>query len=281
MCNRSASQNLFLTGNLSGCRQRNITHYAQTLRPSKVYLPVRIFITMIYTRGFFKHKALRFDLPGKIDETFYLDIKKRISDNPHFKFESDVSLWDLYKGLFMVFLLTILSCIILVVFLQSGHQNIVFLFILFAIIIIGMRPSIYFGMLLFHFLKYRRAEKRFHADFKKAIAQSDHFPAFVGRFYVGRYSETALLNVYHFTSSIELIKEFVEAKDLASYVCIYKHSKGENYIVLSNSVEVIWFIEKHAGVVLLGPDNSVLQVVKQQVVFPFVYGNKKLKYLIV
>jgi hypothetical protein len=235
---------------------------------------------MIYTRGFFKHKALRFDLPGKIDKTFFLDIKKRISDDPHFKFKSEVNLWNLYKGLFIVFLFTIISCIIIFIIILLGQRNLVLIFISILIAAIGIRPSLYFCVLLFHFLKYRRTEKKFHADFKKAIAQSDYYLDFVDRFYVGHYSETTLINVYHFARSIELIKEFVWSKNLAFYVCIYKHSKGENYIVMSNSVEIIRYIEGQDSIHLMSPDDKVLQILKYQVEFPFVYGNKKLKFLI-
>jgi hypothetical protein len=235
---------------------------------------------MIYTRGFFKHKALRFDLPGKIDKTFYLDIKKRISDDPNFKFESEVNLWNLYKSLFIVFLFTTLSCVIIFVLILSDQRNLVLIFFLIVIVAVGIRPSLYFCMLLFHFLNYRRTEKKFHADFKKAIVQSDHFEDFVDRFYVGHYSETAPVNVYHFARSIDPIKEFVGSRNLASYVCIYKHSKGENYFVLSNSVEIIRFIEGQDSIYLVSPDDKVIQILKYQVEFPFVLGNKKLKFLI-
>jgi hypothetical protein len=235
---------------------------------------------MFYPRGFFKHRALRFDLPGKIDEPFYKEIKERLAVDPRFKFDSDVKLWDLYKGLFILFLLTIIACVVLAVLIFTHNTNAVLVVVSVLVAFIGIRPSIYFGLLLFHFLKYQRDEKRFYSDFKKAIASSEHFPQFIDEFYRGRYSETTQLTVYHLTRPLGPIKDFVESCGLAGYMCIYKHAKGDDYLVLSNSVEVIRFIERQQGVDRLSSNDQVLQVVKQQDFYPFVYGNKRLKHLI-
>jgi hypothetical protein len=137
---------------------------------------------MIFTKGLFKHRALRFDLPGKIDVPFYLDIKNRIADDPGFRFETDVYLWKLYSGLLILSLITWLAIVLLFVLVIVNLRNPVWLIICFVITVIGIRPSVYFGMLLFHFLKYRRDEKRFHADFSRAIAQSENFADFTNRF---------------------------------------------------------------------------------------------------
>ena len=235
---------------------------------------------MFYPRGFFTHKALRFDLPGKIDEPFYNDVKKRLVSDPHFEFDSDVKLWDHYKTLFILFLLTIGAFVVLAVLIFTNNTNPVLVAISVIVAFIGIRPSIYFGFLLFHFLKYQRDEKRFHSDIKRAIASSQHFPQFIDEFYRGRYSETTQLTVYHLSRPFDSLKDFVEISGLAEYTCIYKHAKGDDYLVLSNSVEVIRFIERQQGAVRLSSNDQVLQVVKQQVFYPFVYGNKKLKHLI-
>ena len=223
---------------------------------------------------------MRFDLPGKIDEAFYNDIKNRLAANPNFKFESDVKLWELYKVLFIVFLLSIAALFLLAGLIFTRNTNPILAFLSVLVAFIGVRPSIYFGLLLFHFLKYRRDEKRFHTDIKQAIASSQDFHQFTNGFNRGRYSETTLLNVYHLTQPLESIKDFVEGRGLAGYMCIYKHAKGEDYLVLSNSVEVIRFIESQRGVDRLAPNDYKLQVLKQQDFYPFVYGNKRLKHLI-
>ena len=235
---------------------------------------------MIYRWGFFKHKALRFDLPGKIDEPFYNDVKKRLAADPHFKFDSEVKLWDLYRSLSILFLLTIAAFIVLVGLIFAHNNNLVLVAVSVIVAFVGIRPSIYFGFLLYHFLKYQRDEKRFHTDFKRAIASSQGFPHFTDEFYRGRYSETTLLTVYHLIRPYRLLKDFVESCGLVEFICIYKHAKGDDYLVLSNSVEVIRFIEMQKEVDRLAPDDRVLQVIKQQNFYPFVYGNKKLKHLI-
>ena len=235
---------------------------------------------MIFTRGLFKHKALRFDLPGKIDEPFYLDIKDRIAKDPQFNFETEVDLWKLYKGLLILSLITVLAILLLFVSVLLNLLNPVWLFICLAVGIIGMRPSIYFCMLLFHFLKYRRDEKRFHANIRRAIAQSDNFADFADRFYSGGYSETAILRAYYFTQSFDAVKDFADGKGLTANLCIYKRAKGDNYIVLSNSAELITFIDRQEGVILVASNDLVMKVIKEQVVYPYVYGNKRLKYLI-
>ena len=235
---------------------------------------------MIFTRGLFKHKALRFDLPGKIDEPFYLDIKNRIAADPRFHFETEVHLWKLYKGLLILSLITGLAIVLLFVFIVVNLRNPVWLVIPLVVAVIGIRPSIYFGMLLFHFLKYRREEKRFHTDFSRAIAQSDNFEDFTDRFYSGRYSETSVLKAYYLSLAFGPVKDFAEDRTLAANLCIYKRAKGDNYIVLSNSVELISFIDRQEGILLVEPNDPVMKVIKEQVVYPYVYGNKRLKYLI-
>jgi hypothetical protein len=235
---------------------------------------------MIFTRGLFKHRALRFDLPGKIDEPFYLDIKNRIAENPGFRFETEVNLWKLYSGLLILSLITCLAIFLLFVLVVVNLRNPVLLIICLLIAVIGIRPSIYFGMLLFHFLKYRRDEKRFHCDFSRTISQSDNFADFTNRFYSGRYSETTTLKAYFLTMTLEPFRNLAEGKGLTSNLCIYKHGKGDNYIVLSNSVELIYFIDGHEGILPVESHDPVLKIVKEQVEFPYVYGNKRLKYLI-
>jgi hypothetical protein len=235
---------------------------------------------MIFTRGLFKHKALRFDLPGKIDEAFYLDIKNRIAEDPRFQFESEVHLWKLYKGLLILSLITVLAILLLFASVLLNLLNPVWLFICLAVGIIGLRPSIYFCMLLFHFLKYRRDEKRFHTVFSRAVAQSDNFADFTDRFYSGSYLETTVLKAYFFTLPFEPVKDFAEGRGLAANLCIYKRAKGDNYIVLSNSVELISFIDRQEGVFLVASDDHIMKVIREQVVYPYVYGNRRLKYLI-
>ena len=235
---------------------------------------------MIFTKGLFKQKALRFDLPGKIDEPFYLDIKNRIAADPGFRFETEVHLWKLYGGLLFLSLITLIAIILLFGLVVANLQNPVWLFICFAITVVGMRPSVYFGMLLFHFLKYRRNEKRFHADFSRVIAQSENFTDFTSRFYSGRYSETTMLRTYFITVRMEPFRDFAEDKGLISNLCIYKRGKGDNYILLSNSVELISFIDRQEGIFPVASDDPVMKVMKEQVEFPFVSGNKRLKYLI-
>ena len=235
---------------------------------------------MIFTKGLFKHRALRFDLPGKIDEPFYLDIKNRIADDPGFRFETDVHLWKLHKGLLILSLITGFAIVLLFVLVILNLQNPVWLFIFFAITVIGTRPSVYFGMLLFHYLKYRRNEKRFHTDFSRAIAKSDNFADFTTSFYSGRYSETTMLKAYFLSMSMEPFRDFAQGKGLTSNLCIYKRGKGDNYIVLSNSVELIRFIDECEGIIPVEPHDPVMMILKVQVEFPYVYGNKRLKYLI-
>jgi len=133
---------------------------------------------------------------------------------------------------------------------------------------------------LFHFLKYRRNEKRFHTDFSREIAQSENFIDFTSRFYNGRYSETTILKAYYLTLSMEPFRDFAEDKGLISNLCIYKRGKGDNYILLSNSVELISFIDRQEGIFPVASDDPVMKVMKEQVEFPFVSGNKRLKYLI-
>jgi hypothetical protein len=235
---------------------------------------------MIFTRGLFKHKALRFDLPGKIDEPFYLDIKNRIAEDPRFHFETEIHLWKLYKGLLILSLITVLAIVLLIVIIVANLLNPVWIGISILVVFIGVRPSIYFGMLLFHFLKYRREEKRFHTDFSRAIAQSDNFEDFIGRFYSGRYSETSELKAYYLSLAFGPVKDFAADRRLVANLCIYKRAKGDNYIVLTNSVELTSFIGRQEGILLVEPNDPVMKVIKEQVVYPYVYGNKRLKYLI-
>lgn len=235
---------------------------------------------MIFLKGLFKHKALRFDLPGKIDEPFYLDIKNRITHDPGFRFESEVILWKLYRSLLILSLITAFAMILLFVLIFTNSRNVVLLTICAIIFFIGIRPSVYFGMLLFHFLKYRRDEKRFHADFCQAIAQSVNFTDFTNSFYKGRYSETTILKAYFLTLSMDPFRVLAESKGLTSNLCIYKYAKGDNYIVLSNSVDLIYFINGHEGILPVESHDPVLKIVKEQLEFPYVYGNMRLKYLI-
>jgi hypothetical protein len=235
---------------------------------------------MIFTRGLFKHKALRFDLPGKIDEPFYLDIKDRMAKDPRFRFETEVDLWKLYRGLIILSLTTLLAVLLLFVFIIFNFISPVWIYICFAIIVVGSRPTIYFGMLLFHFLKYRRDEKRFHTSICQAIGRSDNFAEFTDRFYSGDYLETTAIKAYYLSQPFEAVKDFAEDRGLAANLCIYKRAKGDNYILLSNSLEIISFIDRQEGIVLVASDDHLMKVIKEQVVYPYVYGNKRLKYLI-
>jgi hypothetical protein len=241
---------------------------------------------MIFTKGLFRQKALRFDLPGKIDETFYTDIKTRIAEDPQFNFETEAHVWKLYRVLLIISLVTCLALVLLLVSIVSeisigsGTYNRILFFVCCLIIILGMRPSIYFGMLLFHFLKYGRDEKKFHVDFILAIAESDNFTDFTNRFYSGRYSETTKVKGYYLSLPIEPFKAFAEDKGMTTRLCIYKRAKGDNYIMLSNSVELISFIERQKGIIAIETIDPVLRVIKEQLEFPYVYGSKRLKYLI-
>jgi hypothetical protein len=235
---------------------------------------------MIFTKGLFRQKALRFDLPGKIDEAFYTDIKNRIAEDPHFNFETEAHVWKLYRVLLIISLVTCIALILSLISIFLKIYNPVLLVICVVIVFIGMRPSIFFGMLLFRFIKYRRAEKKFHADFRQAIAESDNFTDFTNRFYSGRYSETTGVKAYYLSMPIGPFKDFAEGKRLSANLCIYKRAKGDNYIMLSNSVELISFIGRQEAIVVIEKNDPVLRVVKEQLEFPFVYGNKRLKYLI-
>jgi hypothetical protein len=235
---------------------------------------------MIFTRGLFKHKMLRFDLPGKIDEPFYLDIKDRMAKDPRFHFDTEVDLWKLYRGLVILSLITGFAIVLLFVFIILNLRNPVWLFIPFVVAVIGTRPTIYFGMLLFHFLKYRRDEKRFHTSISQAIGRSDNFAEFTDRFYSGDYLETTVIKAYYLMLPFESVRDFAEDRGLAANLCIYKRAKGDNYIVLSNSLEIISFIDRQEGIVLVASDDHIMKVIKEQVDYPYVYGNKRLKYLI-
>jgi hypothetical protein len=117
---------------------------------------------MIFAKGLFRQKALRFDLPGKIDEAFYSDIKNRITAEPQFKFETEAHLWKLYRVLLIISLATCISLILLAILIILKINIPVWLVGCLAIVFLGMRPSIYFGMMFFHFIKYRREEKKVH-----------------------------------------------------------------------------------------------------------------------
>ena len=62
---------------------------------------------LFYTRYFFKHKRPRFIPPGKIDESFYKEIKERLFKDSELKFESEIGFWKSYKYIFFVFIITI------------------------------------------------------------------------------------------------------------------------------------------------------------------------------
>ena len=237
---------------------------------------------MFYNRTFAKnYKPLRFDLPGKVDEEFYQDIKNRQAHDTEVQFSSEVSLWKLYRVPVIIILVFLSSLVYSIIFFLIQYPGINKLFYIpLFFMVLGIRPAIASFFLIWHFLKYKKAEKKFHKDFNQSVARSNSFSDFESQFYSGQYRETMVLNGYLLQAPFQPIKNFAESNNLEKHLTIYKFSKGDNYILLSNSVELTTFIERQTNIAPIPKNDKILQIIKQQFEFPYVYGNKKLKHLI-
>lgn len=237
--------------------------------------------SMFYTKAFFKFKALRFTPPGRIDQDFYTDMKRRLVEDPNLKFGSDFNFWQAYRGIFIVFLLFSLSSTCLsIFFLAKAVPDFWVQGILLFLVVIFFQPAIYFIILLVYYIRYRVNENRFHADFRKAVTGSKDFNEFMMGFYTGKYAELAKLKEYQFQGDISIIKNFVRERELTVQIAFYRYSKPPfKFIFLSTSEEFNEFIESQPGSSGLKPDNPLRWVIKNQTEIPCMYGNKRLKLL--
>lgn len=229
----------------------------------------------------FRHKPLKFTPPEKVDGQFYLDVKNQLAQSPDFKFESEVNFWHMYKFIFLASLLFLCS-VVLVTTLFLFNIKVVELPLVFGIsfiiIMVGIRPFIYFTILFIHYFKFIRDERKFHTAFKKAVADSSDFEEFSNAFYVGSFAPIPSINEYVLENDIGLLKDFVESKGMSSNIAVYKFSNTPPaFVVLSSNEEINRFIERIDGCKDLKRGDKMRWVVKYQSQIPCLYGNKGLR----
>jgi hypothetical protein len=235
---------------------------------------------MFYTRYLFKLKRPKFNPPGKIDEDFYIDIKKRLAEDPKFKFKSDFNFWYYYKYIFIVFVIFIFSIALLtILYLFDANVNMFIFGIPYFFILLGFQPSIYFCIAMVYYLRCLINERHYHKVFKNAIGTSTSFENFSESFYTGAYSEKPKVNEYLFEDDIAELKEFVEGKGLDSNIAIYRFNVPPVFVILSTNEEINFFIESKEGFNKLRTGDKIRWTIKYQVGIPCVYGNKGLKKL--
>jgi hypothetical protein len=237
---------------------------------------------LFYKKAFSKHRVPRFIAPGRIDIEFYEESKKLLSENSGFKFRSELDYWKRFRIIFIVFVVFVACAILLTTLLiESQEKYSLLLGILFFIMILTIRPVVYFLILMSYYLVYRMKEKKFHKDFKSAVIKSRDFDDFTNTFYVEKYAERTQLREYIYDKNIDSIKEFAQKRELISHVAIYKYAKGDHYVVLTNHEDLVQFIEYQGSVADLNEEAALRWSIKTGTVIPFDFGNKRLKKLMI
>ena len=229
---------------------------------------------------FYKYKPLKFIPPEKVDENFYLDVRNRLVESPDLKFESEVNFWHTYKFIFLAYLLFLCS-IIFMLTLFLFHIRPQEFFSLYAIplfiVLLGIRPCMYFTVLFVNYFRFRRDEKKFHQTFIKAAADSVDFEVFSNAFYVGSFVPISI-NEYVLENDFQTLKDFVEGKSLSSHIAVYKFSNSPAaFVILSSNEEINRFIERIDGCKALKRGDKMRWIVKYQSQIPYVFGNKELR----
>ena len=231
---------------------------------------------------FYKYKPLKFIPPEKVDEKFYLDVRDRLVESPDFKFESEVNFWHSYKFMFLAYLLFV-CCVLLVTTLFLFHAKFHEFPLLYGlplfIIVLGIRPCMYFTVLFVHCFRFKRDERKFHVAFTKAVADSIDFDGFSNAFYVGSFVPTSI-NEYVLENDIGPLKDFVESKGMSSNIAVYKFSHiPPSFVILSSNEDINRFIERMDACRDIKRGDKMRWIVKYQNQIPCVYGNKGLRKL--
>jgi hypothetical protein len=235
---------------------------------------------MFYTRYLFKLKRPEFIPPEKIDEDFYIDIRRRLAEDPKFKFQSDFNFWYYYRNILIAVIIFISSIVfLLLLFYFHAALNPLLVVIPYLFILLGLQPTISFIITMVYYTKYLIHERRYHKDFKKAISDSTRFENFIESFYRGSYSERPKVSEYLFEDDILPIKDYVDAKGLVSDIAVYKFSVPPVFVILSSNEEINKFIESRDGFRKLRKGDKIRWTIKYQAGTPCIYGNKGLKKL--